>query len=112
MSESLEVLARRRLSLVEQAEEIRHAIGAIDAQIIEAVEVGGRIDVAGEPVFRVAQRRTFDLGKAMELAPPEVVTAATVPTVDAKALRSMLPPVLVEACMAPGATYVTKATTK
>ena len=104
---NVEVLARRRLALVEQRESIDQAIAAIDALIIDAVEIGGAVDVGGVPVFRVQQRRTFNLARALELLPPEVVDAARVTTVDAKALKSMMAPVLVDECMVAGKTFVT-----
>jgi hypothetical protein len=106
MSEAIEVLARRRLALVEQRESIDAAIDAIDAQLIDAIEVGGAVVVGDQPVFRVQQRRTFDLNAAMQVVPPELIEAARVTIVDAKALKSMMPPALVEACSVAGRPFV------
>lgn len=106
---NIEVLARQRIELVAQADAIKDRIAAIDELIVDAIEVGGHVDLDGQPVWRVQQRRTFSLDKARELAPPEVIAAATVETVDAKALQSMLPPVIREACMIGGKISVVKA---
>ena len=106
---TIDTLARRRLALLAQREDIDAEIKNIDAQLIDAVEVGGHVDIDGQPVWRVQQRRTFSVDRARELAPPEVITAATVETVDPKVLQSMLPPVIREACMTDGKIFVTKA---
>lgn len=74
----MEILARRRVDLKEQADAIAAAIAAIDAQIVDAVEVGGVVAIGDEPVWRVQQRRTFDPDRARELVSPEVIAAATV----------------------------------
>ena len=105
----IQVLARRRLSLAEQRESIDAAIAAIDAQLTDAIEVGGKVEIDGQPVFKVQQRRTFDVERARQLCPPEVIAAATVPTLDTKALKHLLPAALIEQCMKPGAIYVSKA---
>lgn len=104
---NIEVLARRRLHLLEQLEAVKAGIAAIDALIIDAVEVGGRVDVDDQPAFRVQQKRTFDTERARQVCPAELIAAATVPTLDTRALRSLLPPALVDACMKPGAVFVT-----
>ena len=109
MTDNIEVLARQRLALIEQIEDASERVKAIDALLIDAVEVGGAVTLDGVPVFRVQQRRTFDVDKAVDLLPPEIVEAATVPTVDPKILKSMMPPALVDAAMRPGATFVAKA---
>ena len=106
---TIDTLARRRIALLAQREDIDAEIKNIDAQLIDAVEVGGHVDIDGQPVWRVQQRRTFSVDRARELAPPEVITAATVETVDPKVLQSMLPPVIREACMTDGKIFVTKA---
>lgn len=110
MSDNIEVLARRRLALLEQKEAIEAQLADVDAAICDAIEVGGRIDVDGETVFRVQQRRTFDLLLAQAIVPDELIEAATVPILDSKALQSMLPPALKEQCMKPGKVSVVKAT--
>ncbi len=110
MNDDIEVLARRRLALAEQKETIEQAIAAVDARLIDAVEVGGHIDIDDQAVFKVSQRRgNFDAAKAREVVPAELIEAATVPTLDAKALQKLLPPALVDACRKPGSIFVSKA---
>ena len=106
MTEPLEVLARRRLALLEQRETIDAAIAAIDTQIVDAVEVGGAVDVGGKAAFRVQQRRTFDTERARQILPPALIEQATVPTLDKQALKALIPPALLDACMKPGAIFV------
>jgi len=106
---NIEVLARQRIELVAQADAIKARIAAIDAQIVDAIEVGGHVDLDGQPVWRVQQRRTFSLDKARELVSPEVIAAATVEVLDPKLLQSLLPPLLRDACMADGKIFVAKA---
>lgn len=106
---NIEVLARQRIELVAQADAIKDRIAAIDELIVDAIEVGGHVDLDGQPVWRVQQRRTFSLDKARELAPAEVIAAATVETIDPKVLQSMLPPVVRDACMTDGKIFVAKA---
>ena len=103
------VHARRRLSLVEQRESIDAAIAAIDAQLTDAIEIGGKVEIDGQPVFKVQQRRTFDTERARQLCPPEVIAAATVPALDTKALKNLIGQALIEQCMKPGAIFVSKA---
>ena len=81
--------ARRRLALLAQREDIDAAIADIDARILAACQVGDHIDIDDETVFRVQQRRTFDLDQAQRVVPAQLIQAATVPTVDAKVLKSL-----------------------
>lgn len=105
----METLARRRVELVAQIESIKEEIAKIDTQILDAIEVGGHIDIGGEPVWRVQQQRSFNLDKALTLVPDEVKTAATVTQIDKKLLQSLMPPLLRDACLQPGKIFVTKA---
>lgn len=105
----IETLARRRLALVEQKDSLTEAIAAIDAQLVDAIEVGGSVDLDGQPVFRVAQKRTFSLELARDVLPADLIKAAETVTVDQAALKRMIPPALLDACMKPGAVYVAKA---
>lgn len=105
----IEVLARQRVELAHQAKSIAQRIADIDQEITDAVEVGGIVDIAGEPVWRVQQKHTFNLAKAEELVPPELVEAATVTTVDKQVLQSLMPPALRDACMDLGKIFVTAA---
>jgi hypothetical protein len=107
MTDNLEVLARRRLALVEQRDSISEQIKAIDAAIVNRIEVGATVEVDGHPVFRVSTRRTFDVDRARELLPDTVIEAATVPVLDAKLLRSLMPPALVDAAMVEGNPFLT-----
>lgn len=105
----IETLARRRLALVEQKDSLTEAIAAIDAQLLDAIEVGGSVNLDGAPVFRVAQKRTFSLELARDVLPADLIKAAETVTVDQAALKRMIPPALLDACMKPGAVYVAKA---
>jgi hypothetical protein len=105
----IETLARRRLALVEQKESLEASIADIDTQLVNALEVGGTVDLDGAPVFRVAQKRTFSLELAREVLPPEVIKSAETVTVDEKALKAMIPPALLPACQKPGKIFVSKA---
>jgi len=109
MSDNIEVLARRRLALVEQKDSLTEAIAAVDAQLVDAIEVGGSVDLDGRPVLRVTQKRTFSLELARDVLPADLIKAAETVTVDQAALKRMIPPALLDACMKPGAVYVAKA---
>ena len=106
MEHNIEVLARQRLALKEQQESIAEKIAQIDALLVDAIEVGGSIDLDGYPVLRVQQKRTFSPDLARDLVPADLIEAATVPTLDAKKLQTLLPPSVREACMMPGKTFV------
>ena len=106
MEHNIEVLARQRLALREQQESIAEKIAQIDALLVDAIEVGGSIDLDGHPVLRVQQKRTFSPDLARDLVPADLIEAATVPTLDAKKLQTLLPPAVREACMQPGRTFV------
>ena len=84
MEHNIEVLARQRLALKEQQESIAEKIAQIDALLVDAIEVGGSIDLDGHPVLRVQQKRTFSPDLARDLVPADLIEAATVPTLDAK----------------------------
>ncbi len=105
----IETLARRRLALVEQKESREHKIADIDTQLVDAIEVGGTVEVGGEAVYRVMRKRTFSLDLAREVLPADLIKAAETVSVDQAALRRMVPPALLDACMKPGAVYVAKA---
>ena len=105
----IETLARRRLALVEQKESLEASIADIDTQLVDAIEVGGTVDLDGAPVFRVQRKRTFSLELARDVLPADLIKAAETVTVDQAALKRMIPPALLDACMKPGAVYVAKA---
>ena len=110
MTTAIVVLARRRLALLEVIESNQQALADIDAQLIDAIEVGGKVEIDGQPVLKISERKgTFDPAKAREIVPGELLEAATVPTLDAKALQKMMPPALVDACRKPSSIFVSKA---
>lgn len=74
---SIDDLARRRMALLEQREAIEAEIKSVDAQLIDAIEVGGHIDLDGAAVFRVQQKRDFRVDLAEKVLPAEVIAAAT-----------------------------------
>jgi hypothetical protein len=108
MEHNIEVLARQRVELKAQADAIADRIAAIDAQIIDAVEVGGVVTIGDQPAWKVQQRRTFDLEMARSLVPESLIDAATVTTttVDAKVLQTLIAPAIRDACMKAGKTFV------
>lgn len=75
---SIEDLARERLAVEAQIEELEHRKKSIDAQLVDAVEVGGHVDLDGAPVFRVQQKRDFRVDLAEKVLPAAVVAASTV----------------------------------
>lgn len=74
----IEVLARQRLALLAQIEGLEQRKKQIDAALIDAIEVGGLIDLDGEPVLRVQQKRDFRVDLAEKVLPTAVITACTV----------------------------------
>lgn len=109
MEHNIEVLARQLLNIDEQIEALAARRADIVTTLTDAVEVGGAVEVDGHAAYRVSQRRTFDVERARQIVPPEVIAQATVPTLDTKALKNLIPPALIDACMKPGAIYVTRA---
>ena len=108
MSDNVEQAARELLRLQAELEDLEARIKEQKAILVDAVEVGGTVEIDGAPMFRVQQKKDFRLDLAEKILPAEVITAATV-TVDPKVLQSMLPPVIREACMTDGKIFVTKA---
>ena len=106
---NVEVLTARLVDLDAQIEELKSQREDTVAALTDAVEVGGRLSVGDQIFYRVAQRKTFDIDKAREILPAALIEQATVPTLDVKALKELMPPTLVRACMTDGAVYVTKA---
>lgn len=110
----IEVLARKRLSLIAQREEIDTALKAVDAALIDAIEVGGAITIDDEPVFRVQQNKPFDVDTARKVLPAELVALATVTetveVIDKARLKSLADGLgLLDACVKPGRPFVAKA---
>jgi hypothetical protein len=106
---SIDVLARRRMALLEQREAIEAEIKSVDAQLIDAVEVGGHIDLDGEPVFRVQQKRDFRVDLAEKVLPAAVITACTVTVeqVDKAKLKSYAEAMgVIDACLKTSVPFV------
>ena len=106
---SIDNLARRRQALLAQREEIDAAIKEVDAQLIDAVEVGGSIDIDGQPAFRVQQKRDFRVDLAEKVLPAEVITACTVTVeqVDKAKLKSYAEAMgVIDACLKTSVPFV------
>ena len=112
---TLETLARQRMALKAQAEDIAARIAQIDALIVDAVEVGGRIDIDGQPAFRVQQRAPFDVDRACQVLPAEVVAACTETVTEQRVDRRRLEALaeglgLRGQCVKPGRPFVAEVT--
>ena len=108
---NLEVLARQRLALKAQAEDIAARIAEIDAQIVDAVEVGGRVVIDGQPVFRVQQRAPFDVDTARRVLPADVIAACTQTVTEERVDRRRLEALATglgvrDRCLKPGRPFV------
>lgn len=104
----VEAVAARRIALLAQREDIDHEISQCDALLIEAVAVGDTITVGDTPAFRVQRKRSFSVDVAKRVVPAQLLQAATVPTLDVKALRALMPPALTDRCMVEGKAFVGK----
>lgn len=104
-----ETLTARLVDLDAQIEELQAQRKATAQAIIDGIEVGGAASINGQTYYRVQQKRTFDVDKAKEIVPAELIAAASFPTLDVKTLKSLMPPALVDVCMTPGAIFVAKA---
>lgn len=106
---SLEQLARDRLARVAEKEAIEDKIKDIDAQIIDAVEAGGIVEIDGQPVYRVQQNRPFNVDLARKVLPAEMIAACTVTVeqIDKERLDALATGMgLREQCLKPGAPHV------
>ena len=106
---NVEVLTARLVDLDAQIEELKSQREDTVAALTDAVEVGGRLAIGEQTYYRVAQRKPFDVDKAREILPAALIEQATMPTLDVKVLKSLMPPALVRACTTDGAVYVIKA---
>jgi len=78
MSANIEQAARDLLRLQAELEDLEARIKEKKAILIDAVEVGGTVEIDGAPMFRVQQKRDFRVDLAEKVLPAEVITAATV----------------------------------
>ena len=78
MSDNVEQAARELLRLQAELEALEARIKEQKAILIDAVEVGGTVEIDGAPMFRVTQKKDFRLDLAEKVLPAEVITAATV----------------------------------
>ena len=102
----LEVLARRRLDLVEQREAITEAIARVDDELLRLLEPGEVAEVNGDAVWTVRRgARRFKAEKAREVLPAALIDAITVtePTISMAKAKDVLPKVLYLECTVEGA---------
>jgi hypothetical protein len=78
MSDNVEQAAKELLRLQAELEALEARIKEQKAILIDAVEVGGTVEIDGAPMFRVQQKKDFRLDLAEQVLPAEVITAATV----------------------------------
>ena len=78
MSDNVEQAARELLRLQAELEDLEARIKEQKAILVDAVEVGGTVEIDGAPMFRVTQKKDFRLDLAEKILPAEVITAATV----------------------------------
>ena len=92
-----EALIAQLVDLEARRADLDTHIATVKAQLLADTEPGDTLTYAGEPVYKVTQRRTFDAKVAADTLPPEVVEAATVPKIDGAKVKH-LSPALWEAC--------------
>ena len=78
MNDNVEQAAKELLRLQAELEALEARIKEQKAILIDAVEVGGTVEIDGAPMFRVTQKKDFRLDLAEKILPAEVITAATV----------------------------------
>ena len=102
-----EAVAVRLLDAEARRAELDQLIADLRAQLVDAVETGGAITVGDRVAYTVA-RGNLRLNKARAAAelPAAVVKAATVPTLDGRKLKSLLPPALYESVCDRGEPYL------
>lgn len=108
------VLAAQRAALLADIEDAKHEIAKIDAQLLDAIEVGGAVCINDEPVYRIQQKKPFDVEKASKVLPAELVAACTetvtTEVVNKERLEAMATAMgLRSQCLKPGNPYVAKA---
>lgn len=101
----LEVLARRRLDLVEQREAINEAIALVDDELLRLLEPGEVAEVNGNATWTVRRgARRFKADKAREVLPAALLDAITVtePTISMEKAKDVLPPSIYISCCVEG----------
>ena len=79
---------------------------------VKGLLIGGLVGViVGMLYAPKSGRETRDelSDKAKDIVPEQLLAAATVPTLDTKALQKLMPPALVDACRKPSSIFVAKA---
>lgn len=91
---NVEALAAQLVDLRERRDLINAHIEDVEAQLFDAVEVGGVIAVGDRDIFRVTQSHRYNEAVARENLPAEIVEAVTVTTeaLDRHKLAKILPP--------------------
>lgn len=112
---AIEVLARRRLELTHQLDELKHAVAQVDAALMTMLQPGDHADIDGQPVWTIrAGNARFNEAKARDVLPQELVEAATVTEthLSKDRAREILPPALYAECCVAGRPFVAKASSK
>ena len=102
---SLEALARERLAIMAQVEELEDRKKQIDATMMTMLDPGQVVEIDGAPVWRLQRgNRTFNEAKARGILTAEMVAAITVAEtkVSSKQAKQVLPPALYDACTVEG----------
>jgi len=91
---NIEALAAQLVDLRERRDMLNAHIDDVEAQLFDAVEVGGIISVGGKDIFRVTQSHRYNEAVARENLPAEILAAVTIPTetLDRHKLAAILPP--------------------
>ena len=70
----------------------------IKTQLRDSLDVGTKVTVNGSPVLAIQSYRRFDATLATRTLTPELLALCTVPTVDSKRAKELLPPAVYTAC--------------
>lgn len=102
---SLEALARERLAIMAQVEELEDRKKQIDATMMTMLDPGQVVEIDGAPVWRLQRgNHTFNVTKAREVLTEDMVAAITVTEtkVSGAQAKQLLPPALYQACTVEG----------
>lgn len=90
----IEALAAQLVDLRERRDLLNAHIEDVEAQLFDAVEVGGIISVGDKDIFRVTQSHRFNENVARANLPAEILAAVTIPTetLDRTKLAAVLAP--------------------
>ena len=103
-----EALIAQLVDLEARKAHLDDTINAIKAQLLANRQPGDTLTFAGEAVYKVTQRRTFNEKTAADTLPPEVVEAATVTKIDGGKVKH-ISPALWETCCTLSEPYLAKA---